>query len=116
MEGGRGDTGTEGGGIGQGSVKAFARPDYPRASRLAGHEGTAVFDVEILPDATPGRITLVASSGHRRLDEAALEALKRSSYIPARENGRPVASIRRVAVRFALENDVQVARSRAQGR
>ncbi len=97
-------------------VKEFAKPSYPRSSRVAGEEGTAVFDVEISSDALPVRITLVKSSGHGALDEAALEALRKSSYVPAMENGIPVPSVRRVEVRFSLGEAVNVAGAGGKGK
>lgn len=56
---------------------------------------------------TDGRVKtaeVVASSGFPLLDAAALAAVREWRYEPAREDGRPVAEERRVAVEFQLED------------
>jgi protein TonB len=79
------------------------QPPYPMAARLLGEEGVVVISVAI--DAN-GRVTgasLVRSSGHERLDQAALaQALKRWRFQPALAGGKPVASTRTFSIRFNL--------------
>ncbi len=97
------------------AIKTFVRPDYPRESRILGEEGTAVFELGLSSDATLTRITLVRSSGYPRLDEAAREALRKATFVPACENGRPVACVKRIAVRFELEGGTILARMSGHG-
>src|SRR2546428_8927887 len=52
------------------------RPEYPRAAREAGWEGTTVLQVLVLPNGTVGSVTLHKTSGYAVLDEAALTAVK----------------------------------------
>lgn len=66
-------------------------PAYPRLSRRAGEEGTVLLDVLILPDGTVGDIRIKVSSGYRRLDESALEAVRKWRFIPAKQGGKPIA-------------------------
>ena len=78
------------------------RPEYPRAAREAGWEGTVVLQVMVLPDGTAGNITLHKTSGHAILDEAALAAVKGWQFVPAMDGNFPVQSMVRMPVRFDL--------------
>ncbi len=79
------------------------RPTYPLYSRRRGEEGRAVLLVEVRPDGSVGKVEVVESSGHRRLDRAALRALQRATFIPAKQGGRPVAAWQRIAFVFRLQ-------------
>jgi len=81
-----------------------SKPKYPRYSRLHKEEGTTVLLVEILPDGSLGRVEITRSSGYRRLDEAALKGIRKADLVPAVENGRNVASVRHISIRFDLED------------
>ncbi len=78
------------------------RPDYPRAAREAGWEGTVVLQVLVLPDGTAGHVTLHKTSGYSILDEAALNAVKDWRFIPAMDGNFAVKSMVRMPVRFDL--------------
>lgn len=78
------------------------RPDYPRAAREAGWQGTVVLQVLVLPDGTAGNVTLDKTSGYSILDEAALNAVKDWRFIPAMDGNFPVKSMVRMPVRFDL--------------
>lgn len=77
-------------------------PEYPRAAREAGWEGTVVLQVMVLPDGTAGNVTLHKTSGHSILDEAALAAVRGWQFIPAMDGNFPVRSMVRMPVRFDL--------------
>ncbi|MBN1382783.1 MAG: energy transducer TonB [Deltaproteobacteria bacterium] len=79
------------------------KPAYPNISRRRGEEGKVTIQVEIGADGRPGKITIVRSSGHSRLDQAALQACKRAVFVPAIKGGKTVASTRSVLIRFKLE-------------
>ena len=66
-------------------------PDYPSVSRRIGEEGEVLLDVHILPDGSVGEIRLRESSGFPRLDQAALEVVRRWRYVPARRGDTPIA-------------------------
>jgi protein TonB len=80
-------------------------PVYPAAARREGQEGTVHLRLEIKPDGRVGKVDVVTSSGFQLLDDAAVAAARKWRYEPAREDGRPVAEWRRVAVVFRLEGD-----------
>ncbi len=83
-------------------VRGLTRPTYPRGSRRRGEEGTVVFSVEVRTDGSRGEVRRERSSGFPRLDRAARRALERATFLPARLNGRPVASRRTFSFRFQL--------------
>ena len=98
---------TGGGEIGQtipAIITLSSKPTYPRYSRLHKEEGTTVLSVEILPDGQLGKVEVIRSSGHRRLDRAAVEGMQKAELVPALKNGRKVASVKRITIRFDLED------------
>jgi TonB family protein len=85
-------------------IAVLSKPEYPRYSRIHGEEGTVVLEVEITTDGRSGRVTVIRSSGYQRLDDAAVHALERAVFVPAVTLGKPVASTKRIAIRFAIED------------
>jgi len=87
----------------QASAVDLRQLEYPFYSRRHGEEGTVVVEVEILASGRPGRIEVVASSGYRRLDRAAVRALREAEYRPARRAGVAVTTTKKFAFTFRLE-------------
>jgi len=79
-------------------------PTYPAAAREQGLEGLVVLNVEVLKSGRVGEVHVAVSSGARALDQAALEAVKRWTFAPARQGGRPVDSLVEVPVKFTLNS------------
>jgi periplasmic protein TonB len=79
-------------------------PIYPAASRRAGEEGTGVYRVLVDANGRPLEVSVLQSSGHPRLDEAALVAVKKWTFSPAMQAGQGVQSWTRVQVKFELKN------------
>ncbi len=78
-------------------------PAYPAQSRRFGEEGTVVLRVEL--DET-GRVAVArvsSSSGHARLDEAALAAVRTWRCTPAMRNDQPVRAVALQPFRFVLQ-------------
>lgn len=61
------------------------KPAYPLAARRLGEEGTVLLHVQVSPQGHPARIEVKTSSGSERLDAAALSAVARWRFIPARQ-------------------------------
>jgi protein TonB len=78
-------------------------PTYPSQSRRMREEGKVLLDVHILEDGRVGEIRLRRSSGFSRLDQAALSAVKRWRYIPARQGGKAIAFWYVQPVQFTLK-------------
>lgn len=82
-----------------------AAPAYPAASRKLGETGVVVLRVEL--DET-GRVALArisSSSGHARLDEAALGAVRTWRCTPAMRNGQPVRAVALQPFKFILQGN-----------
>lgn len=76
-------------------------PEYPFFARKRKIEGKVVLTVVI--DAT-GRLTRteVIEASDKVFVETSLEALKKSTFLPARRNGQPVTSRALLPIRFSL--------------
>lgn len=82
-------------------------PVYPPLSRRAGEEGRVVLKVYVEPTGTPGTLQIQTSSGHDRLDRAALAAVSRWRFIAAKRGGDPVGAWVLVPIVFSLKVDAQ---------
>jgi protein TonB len=77
-------------------------PDYPRAARVAKIEGKVCVKAVISPTGEVVDVEIV-SSRSPLLNDAALDAVRRWKYRPARRNGEPVSVYFTVLVDFILE-------------
>ncbi len=62
-------------------------PVYPRVSQRRGEQGRVVLRVLISPLGQVANVAVRSSSGHSRLDEAAVEAMRLARFRPYTENG-----------------------------
>jgi periplasmic protein TonB len=76
---------------------------YPPLSRRLRESGVVIVEAEIGTDGRPARVTVHQSSGHPRLDEAALEAVRSALFRPYVADGRPAAAMARVPIAFELD-------------
>lgn len=60
-------------------------PEYPSLAMRRGWEGTVMLRVHVLASGKPGEIQIQKSSGRESLDDAALAAVKRWSFVPAKQ-------------------------------
>ena len=60
-------------------------PEYPSLALRRGWEGTVLLRVHVLASGKPGEIQIQKSSGRDQLDDAALAAVKRWSFVPAKQ-------------------------------
>ena len=70
-------------------------PELPDDYGTLDAQTSVIFQVEFLPDATLGKIGLVKSSGIRRLDRLACDAVAKITFKPQMVNGSP-APVRKV--------------------
>lgn len=77
-------------------------PEYPSAARRMGQQGTVMLEVFILANGTVGEVRLKTSSGYSRLDEAAIDAVKRWRYTPAMRGNTPIDYWYTQPVKFVL--------------
>lgn len=73
-----------------------ARPTYPDESLSALEQGTTVLRYVVRTDQTLTEPVVERSSGHERLDRAALDAFSKCKGVPALLNGVPVTSFTRI--------------------
>jgi D-alanyl-D-alanine endopeptidase (penicillin-binding protein 7) len=66
------------------------KPQYPQADIAAGHEGTVTLNFRVDASGVVTESTILRSSGHASMDEAARGALYRCRFAPALRNGQPV--------------------------
>ena len=78
-------------------------PVYPRMSRRMGEQGTVLVRVLISADGRAEQAEIRTSSGYARLDEAALDTVKRWRYVPGKRAGTAEAMWFNVPVRFVLD-------------
>ena len=76
-------------------------PVYPEAARSAGVEGTVVLDATIAPDGHVADVTVVRGLP-LGISDAAVEAVRRWQYRPARTRAGPVASHKAIRIAFEL--------------
>lgn len=81
------------------------RPDYPVQAKRMGWEGRVLLRVEVLANGNAGEVSIARSSGHELLDEAALDAVRRWKFVPAKRDGKAVNSSVNVPINFNLKNE-----------
>jgi protein TonB len=79
------------------------RPAYPGLARRQGWEGTTLLRVQVSSAGRPGAIQVQRSSGRTALDDAAVEAVKRWSFVPATQGGNAVSGWVTVPIVFRLQ-------------
>ncbi len=83
--------------------RSHPKPRYPEAARAEGREGTALLKVMILPTGAVGEAVVERSSGHPDLDQAAVDAVMKWTFLPARRGETPVSASIRIPVTFSLD-------------
>lgn len=89
--------------VAEAGVLEAPAPRYPRISVRRGEEGTVTCRLFVSAQGYVTRVEVLESSGHDRLDEAALEALRTWRFVPRQEDGRAVATTLRHPVTFVLD-------------
>ena len=77
-------------------------PVYPKLSRHRKEEGVVLLRALVLPNGDADHWQVLVSSGFVRLDEAALRAVKRWQFAPAKRGDVVVSTWVQVPVRFTL--------------
>ncbi|MHB9101434.1 MAG: energy transducer TonB [Sulfuricella sp.] len=80
-------------------------PAYPLSARRRGIEGTVLVRAEVAAGGECLRAELKKSSGAEVLDQAALEAVKKWRFVPAKRGNRAVIAWVEVPITFKLENN-----------
>jgi protein TonB len=123
VEGGGGAQGTaglgrgaEGDGTGGGGIRSRealsglarplggyqVKPRYPESARRAGAQGVTTLRVRVLENGRVGEVNIAESAGFRDLDIAAMDAVKKWRFEPARRGNEPVSVWVMLPVKFEL--------------
>lgn len=79
------------------------RPAYPEIALRRGWEGDVLLRVRVSPDGRPATISVQKSSGRDVLDQAAVEAVRGWTFVPARQGGEAIAGWVSVPIVFHLQ-------------
>jgi protein TonB len=77
-------------------------PEYPDLAQERGWEGKVLLKVHVQPDGKPSSVSIAKSSGHKELDDAALKAVNKWSFVPAKRGDTPVDGWVTVPISFNL--------------
>lgn len=77
-------------------------PAYPPISRRLGEEGHVVLKVLVNAAGEPESVALENGSGSDRLDQAALDVVKKWRFVPAKRNGQALSAYVLVPLKFSL--------------
>jgi protein TonB len=84
-------------------------PTYPPASRRAGEQGTVRLKVLVDTNGRASNVAVTQSSGFPRLDEAAIEAVRKWRFVAATDGTNKIQAYTQVAVTFRLTEAEQKA-------
>lgn len=76
---------------------------YPRWALSRDWQGDLLLAIEIRPDGTVGRWKIMESTGFRLLDDAAVNAVRKWRFEPAKQKGRPIVSCIQIPVHFVMK-------------
>ena len=74
------------------SFKGNRLPKYPAMSFKLGEQGTVTLRIQISAQGRAQAVELVTSSGHQRLDNAAIATVREWQFVPATRDGLPVTA------------------------
>lgn len=77
-------------------------PEYPPQSRTLEEEGVVKLKVRVSVEGRALAVELAKSSGFKRLDAAALEAVRQWRFVPAKQDGQALEDTVIVPLRFTL--------------
>jgi protein TonB len=83
-------------------LRRSIKPKYPKVSRERGEEGRIRLRLEINAKGLVEGVEIIASTGFKLLDDAAVKAVRSAEFIPARLAGEPVFSKAEISLEFKL--------------
>lgn len=79
-------------------------PTYPPLARRLGEQGRVLLRVLVSTNGDADTVDLEDSSGFSKLDEAAIKAVKKWRFVPAKRSNQPISAYVLVPVKFSLES------------
>ncbi|MGH8175167.1 MAG: TonB family protein [Steroidobacter sp.] len=86
----------------------LSEPAYPAPSIRGNETGTVLLSVRVLENGRVGEVRIEQSSGHARLDEAAVREARRWRLRPGTSDGVPVAMWKQIPITFRLKESVKL--------
>ena len=86
------------------SPRRYIKPEYPKGARQRGEEGDVTLELDISANGTVDDVRVVASCGYPELEQAAIQAVKRARFTPARRGSANVAATARITLTFRLKD------------
>jgi protein TonB len=80
------------------------KPKYPSIARSRGWEGKVILNVHVSASGESEGVSVIQSSGHEVLDDAAVAAVEGWRFVPAKRGDTAVASTVHVPINFRLDN------------
>lgn len=80
------------------------KPVYPALSRRLAEQGRVVLRVQVEADGRAAEVQVHSSSGSPRLDQSALDTVRRWKFVPARLGRTPTAAWVLVPIAFTLKD------------
>ncbi|MBY0422684.1 MAG: TonB family protein [Parvularculaceae bacterium] len=81
-----------------------SQPDYPPSAKRLEQEGVVGLLLYVGADGRVEQVQVEKSSGFPALDAAAAAEARKWRFLPAQNEGQPVAAWHRISVRFRLED------------
>jgi protein TonB len=79
-------------------------PIYPMMARKLGREGRVMLKLTIDEKGNLSDVEVIDKAGYG-FTQAAVEAVKKSTFLPAKKDGKPIASRALLPIRFQLERN-----------
>lgn len=83
--------------------RGLSEPVYPSAAIRMGQTGTVILSVQVLGNGRIGEVRIEQSSGHPRLDDAAVREARRWRLIPGTQDGAPATMWKQIPITFRLQ-------------
>ena len=83
-------------------VSRSVHPVYPLIAKRSGWEGTVLVRVTVEANGRASKVVVSRSSGRKVLDDAAVKAVKRWAFRPARDGNIPIRSVVVIPLKFSL--------------
>ena len=85
-------------------TKSRVEPVYPPAARRAGEEGTVKLRILVDERGAPREVQVTQGSGFARLDQAAIEAVRKWRFAAATNGSTAITAWTQVSITFRLTN------------
>lgn len=79
-------------------------PTYPPMARRFGEQGRVLLKVLVSETGNAEKVQIENSSGYNKLDQAAIEAVKQWTFIPAKRSNQAISAYVLVPIKFSLNS------------